>query len=64
MAKQYYRGAHGVIMMYSVTEMTSFENVENWFNELENYIDKDTKILLIGNKVQSIVFPYFVDGLG
>jgi len=51
MAKQYYRGAHGVIIMYSITESSSFESVENWLNELEVYITEDTRMLLIGNKL-------------
>jgi len=36
--------------MYSITEMSSFESVENWLGELEAYITEDTRVLLIGNK--------------
>jgi Ras-related protein Rab-8A len=28
--KSYYKGAYGVVLTYSVTDRSSFENVENW----------------------------------
>ena len=51
LARQYYRGAHGIIIMYSVTEFSSFEDVDVWLNDLAPYITPETRILLIGNKV-------------
>ncbi|CAN1333797.1 GTP-binding protein YPTM2 [Linum perenne] len=36
----YYRGAHGIIVVYDVTDQESFNNVKQWLNE----------ILLVGNK--------------
>lgn len=49
----YYRGASGVIIVYDVTNRTSFMNIKNWYEELEhrsNYYH----ILLIGNKADLI----------
>jgi len=46
----YYRGAHGIIIVYDVTNYKSFENVEDWINEVNNYAQDTTLKLLVGNK--------------
>ena len=46
----YFRGAHGILLLYDVTNRDSFKNLENWLIEIEkNSSDKVLKILL-GNK--------------
>jgi len=46
----YFRGAHGILLLYDVTNKDSFKNLENWLTEIEkNSSDKVLKILL-GNK--------------
>ena len=46
----YFRGAHGILLIYDVTNKDSFKNLENWLIEIEkNSSDKVLKILL-GNK--------------
>lgn len=46
----YYRGADGIIMVYDVTSMESFEHVEEWLSEVDRYASENTIKLLIGNK--------------
>ncbi len=46
----YYRGADGIIMVYDVTNVESFENVKNWLKEVEDHASEDTCKLMIGNK--------------
>lgn len=49
--KNYYKGAHGIILMYDVTNVTTFNNIKNWLTQIkENTTDK-VKIVLVGNKV-------------
>jgi Ras-related protein Rab-1A len=46
----FYRGAHGVIVVYDVTNQQSFNNVTQWFQEIERFASQKVKILLVGNK--------------
>lgn len=46
----YYRGAHGVLLVYDVTDETSFENVRNWMRNIEAHASEGVKVCLIGNK--------------
>ncbi|EAR91266.3 Rab-family small GTPase (macronuclear) [Tetrahymena thermophila SB210] len=46
----YYRGAHGIVVVYDVTDKLSFENVKTWMSEIEKYAQENVCKLLIGNK--------------
>lgn len=49
----YYRGTHGVIVVYDVTEKESFENVRRWMAEIDNNCDTQqnpVNRVLVGNK--------------
>ncbi|XP_037935569.1 ras-related protein Rab-35 [Teleopsis dalmanni] len=45
----YYRGTHGVIIVYDVTNGDSFANVRRWLDEIQNNCDVVNKVL-VGNK--------------
>jgi len=45
----YYRGTHGVIIVYDVTNAESFVNVKRWLHEIEQNCDVVNKVL-VGNK--------------
>lgn len=46
----YYRGAHGIIIVYDITDRLSFDNVTKWFKEIDHLANKKIQKLLVGNK--------------
>lgn len=45
----YYRGTHGVIVVYDVTSADTFVNVKRWLHEIDQNCD-DVLRILVGNK--------------
>ncbi len=50
----YYKGAHGVIMVYDVTKRESFQNLESWLTDIKQYADANVGIILVGNKIDLV----------
>ena len=47
----YYRGAHGHVLVYSITDRASFSSLQHWLQEIQTYsTNSDAVILLVGNK--------------
>jgi len=48
----YYRGAHGIILVYDVTSRESFQNIKDWLKEISIYSTNDDVVkMLVGNKI-------------
>jgi len=68
----YYRGAHGICVVYDVTDMDSFNNVKQWLQEIDRYATEGVNKLLVGNKsdmtdkkvVEYTTAKEFADSLG
>lgn len=47
----YFRNAHGIILVFDLTNRKSFQNLEKWLNEIVFLMsDSNYKIILAGNK--------------
>lgn len=46
----YYRGSHGIIMVYDMTDYESFQHVASWKNEVEKYAMHTVRLSLVGTK--------------
>jgi Ras-related protein Rab-11A len=49
-SSSYYKNAHGAILVYDITHRESFDNLNNWLEELKEHGEKDIKIIVLGNK--------------
>ena len=49
--KNYYKGANGIILIYDVTNVQSYENVKNWISQIREEANPNVVIYLAGNKV-------------
>ena len=46
----YYKGAHGIILVYDITDRQSFQDIDNWLGEIQAHANPNVAKLLIGNK--------------
>ncbi|XP_050427924.1 ras-related protein Rab-37 isoform X2 [Adelges cooleyi] len=46
----YYRDAHALLLLYDVTNKTSFDNIRAWLSEIRDYANDHVVIMLLGNK--------------
>ena len=47
----FYKQAEGVLLVYDVTDRTSYENLHNWVNSIHEHADEKIIKYLIGNKI-------------
>jgi len=46
----YYRGAVGALLVYDISKMATFKNVERWLSELRENASGNIVVMLVGNK--------------
>ena len=51
--KTYYKGAHGIILTYDITDINSFKNIRNWIKQIEqNAQNSVCKVLVVINVIK------------
>jgi len=49
-AISYYRSAHGIMLVYDVTDRDTFTSVTHWITRIQEHADACVSIVLVGNK--------------
>ncbi|KAF5895146.1 ras-related protein Rab-37-like [Clarias magur] len=52
----YYRDAHALLLLYDITNKSSFDNIRAWLTEIHEYAQSDAVIMLLGNKEYGVIF--------
>ena len=50
-AKNYYKGSHGILLLYDITKLSSFDNIREWIRDIKEEVDENAILFLIGNKI-------------
>ena len=48
--RAYYRGSHGIIVVYDATKEKTYDNVPYWLEEVEKNASPETTVMLVGSK--------------
>ena len=51
LAPIFYRGTHGAVIIFDVTNRDTFQRATKWFGELKEFSEKNTQMILVGNKI-------------
>ncbi len=46
----YYKSAHATLVLYDITEETSFEHIKNWMIDIDKFAKQGVLKILVGNK--------------
>ena len=46
----YYRGVQGIMLVYDITDLESFQHLNSWLIEIEKNASKNVYKILVGNK--------------
>ena len=49
--KNFYRDKDGVLLVYDITDLSTFENIKGWLNDVEDSGDAAICKMLVGNKL-------------
>lgn len=50
----YYRGAHGIILVYDVTNAETFDNIASWMNDVHKFSVEGAPLVLVANKTDLV----------
>lgn len=47
----FYRGAHGIIIVFDMCDRDSTANLTDWIGDVKKHTNKNVEIIILGNKV-------------
>lgn len=50
LSSTFYRRAHGIVLVFDLSDRHSFDHVKNWMHQIQQKADKNVSIALVGNK--------------
>ena len=50
MRARFYQGSNGALLMFDLTDRVSFNELEQWIEEMNKNIEQEIPFILIGNK--------------
>ncbi|CAG9333813.1 unnamed protein product [Blepharisma stoltei] len=62
LASTFYRRAHGIVLVFDLTDRNSLDHVENWMKQIRQKADPKVAIILVGNKMDLYDQTTFPDG--
>ena len=51
MTRQYFKDAHGIVLVFDVGDLGSYNNLSGWMKEIKNNSNRDPEIVLVANKI-------------
>ena len=48
--ENFYKGSQLIVLVYTVDDKNTFENIQNWVNDVKNNTTENPRFLLVGNK--------------
>jgi small GTP-binding protein len=51
LTRNFYRNSDGVIIVYDVTQKSTFEKIQEWVQSIMDNTEKTIKMVLVGNKI-------------
>ena len=49
----YYRGAHGILLVFDVTDASSFTDIKQWYKEVQRYACENVPIAIVGLNIEN-----------
>ena len=49
--KNYYKNAHGIILIYDVTSLQTYDNIKSWISQIREEASPNIVIYIVGNKI-------------
>ncbi|KAH3764124.1 rab family protein [Pelomyxa schiedti] len=53
MTPMYYRGAQAAVIVFDVSDSTTFNDVNDWFTDIKTHVNGEIAIAVVGNKIDA-----------